>query len=122
MIDGEKHVTRITEIADWMQRKGDAAGDATPNAESMARPDQMQLARDEIAVRFKLLDKIMPNLKAVEHSGEIDNPSGIAREMSDVEIEHRLKRLARRRGVDIDEVLQIEHQDDAGPELPEFLK
>jgi hypothetical protein len=91
MVDGERQLERLLEIADWMERKGKGAGEVSPDGgpvEIPVRADQMALADKEMTLRLKLLEKVMPSLKAVEHSGEVD--TGPRRTMNKTELAHRL--------------------------------
>lgn len=95
MIHGEKHLGRLQDIVDWLERKASTAGelDDSGRVEPLARPDQVQLMKIEMDLRLKLLNKVLPDLKAVEHSGEID--TGPTRTLSRTELKHRVGLMLR---------------------------
>jgi hypothetical protein len=95
MVDGEQQLRRLITIVDWLERKASTAGelDDSGRVEPLARPDQVQLMKIEMDLRLKLLNKVLPDLKAVEHSGEID--TGPTRTLSRTELKHRVGLMLR---------------------------
>ena len=78
--------------------------------EPMARPEQLALARTEIDLRLKLLDKVLASPKQVEVKAEIETND--KRSMSTPELAHRMRILLK----------QGEDDVETATELLEFLK
>lgn len=97
LIDGDRQLRRLIALADWMEDAASADGiDREP-----PRPDQVSMCKNEIDLRLKLLNKVMPDRRAVEHSGELDmDPKG-RQALTDLELQHRLNALFHSTGMKI---------------------
>jgi len=105
-IDGEKQLDRLEEIAVWLETHGKNAGLVGPDGMlPVVRPEQVVLAEKEVNLRLKLLNKVLPDLKAIEHSGEVD--TGRHRSMSGTELKHRVGLIMNARENEAEEVIEM---------------
>lgn len=112
LVDAEGQLRRLLALADWMGAHTGPQDPSHPDVDP-PRPDQVQLAKTEIDVRMKLLNKVMYDKRAVEHSGGIDTDPNGRRIPSDTELAHRLDVLARKTGLRIIEGEIIEDEEPA---------
>lgn len=107
LVDAEGQLKRLLVLADWLGSHTGPQDQNRPDVDP-PRPDQMNMAKTEIDLRMKLLNKVMYDKRAIEHSGEIDtDPSG-RKVPSDTELIHRLNVMARKTGMRIIEGEVIE--------------
>ena len=118
LVDAEGQLRRLITLADWL---GSHTGPQDPSRPDVdpPRPDQVQLAKTEIDVRMKLLNKVMYDKRAIEHSGEIDTDPQGRRVPSDTELVHRLNVLARQTGMRLVDVQGDAIEADIEPDITE---
>ena len=109
LVDAEQQLRRLLTLADWLGSHTGPQDQNRPDVDP-PRPDQMNMAKAEIDLRMKLLNKVMYDKRAIEHSGEIDTDPNGRRVPSDTELAHRLDVLARKTGLRIieGEVIDVE--------------
>lgn len=124
LVDAENQLKRLLTLADWMGAHTGPQDPARPDVDP-PRPDQVQLAKAEIDLRMKLLNKVMYDKRAIEHSGEIDTDPYQRRVPSDAELVHRLNVFARQSGLDLKivegEVIEADIEPDIQPAALDWL-
>lgn len=124
LLDAEQQLRRLLTLADWLGSHTGPQDASRPDVDP-PRPDQVQMAKTEIDLRMKLLNKVMYDKRAVEHSGEIDTDPHNRRVPSDAELVHRLKVFARESGLDMKivegEVIEADIEPDIQPAVLDWL-